>query len=967
VIGLAVVLLLYPSGVLAAEPSIPRIAVETARGNVRAEDVSDVAGSPPVFPVSIRIPIDFADAAARRETDASVAACEAHGLSLWMTTPIPSDERNAEAWRSAFRQWVRAHRAHLSIVELRLPDAPSAVVGFFVRAVATDLRVEAPGARLAIGGPAVETGQLSTLLTRDLAAYVDLLALSPAADVSSLLDSVAAFAPALRAVVTGLDLPSDVESAAAIYASATLNALGTRVVAVCARGDSSALKAAVRAVRPAAALVTGSVDVLDPASAVVRIEGHAEDAASVARRVLFENGSFGTYLFYVAPESPAPLEVSLTVPIEGTPVVTDLIRATGRRAAGYRRDGSTVHVQVPQTGRPMLIDFNADATGEALAARAAVSAIRNLTVEEIIARHRQQMAAQDIVLQHYSAGVRMEQHFRPTVTDPGYDVVSENRYFSAADGVEWEELTFAVNGSRFGSKNRPPFPLLQPEKVLSLPLQLRFSDDYRYQLVGAERVDRFDCYVIKFDPLDGQRSLYRGTVWIDRESFARVKVSAVQTHLGAPVVSNQEDQRYSAVATIDGHPVFVLTTLTARQLIMIAGRNLLVERSVAFTDFKINDPQFAATRLEARRSEHVMYRDTDNGLRYFVKSGDTRIVSDRPTNRAKAAAIGVTIDPSFAFPLPIFGINYLNFAFRNPQTQLAMLFGGVLAAINIQRPKLPHTPFDASIDFFGIAVPSSDRLYDISGEHPAERVITWPLTTGLNLGWQFTPFQKITYQYQFRFDGYHKDTTTSDAFLVPSSTTTNGLGGAYEYKRAGFSWVANGAWFRRTAWKAWGLPDSPSAAAAEAPGRSYVKYSGNLSRDFYIGPFQKLHFNGAFFGGQDLDRFNRYQFGLFDDTRIHGVPASGVRFDELAMGRATYTFDLLQTYRLDVFLDRAWGRDRSATRDWQPLTGVGVAVNLLGPRTTIIRADIGHAFLPAGYRGVGSTVVQILILKPLGS
>jgi hypothetical protein len=967
VIALAGGLSLYASGAVAAGPPIPRIAVEAARDTVKTEELTGVAGSPAAFPVAVRFAVDFADPAARTERDTASAAYVAQGLSLWITTRIPADERNADAWRAAFRQWLRAHRTHLSILELHIPDVPPSTIGFFIRAVATDLRVEAPNAKLAIGGPSVETAQLSTLLTRDLAAYVDLLALSPTADVSKLLDSVAPVAPALLAVVTGLDLPSNPEYAASLYASATLNALGTRVIAVCARGASGALKSAVKAMRPAATLLTGAVDVLDPATAVISVEGAAEDAGSVARLVLFENGSFGTYLFYVAPESPLPLDVSLTVPIEGTPVVFDLVRSTEQRATGYRRQGSVVHVQAPQTGHPMLIDFNTEATGEALAARTAVSAVRNLTVEEIIARHRQQMAAQDVVLQHYSANVRMEQHFRPTVTDAGYDVVTENRYFSGADGVEWEELTFAVNGSRFGSKHRPPFPLLQPEKVLSLPLQLRFSDDYRYRLEGNERVDGIECYVVKFDPIDAQQSLYRGTVWIDRETFARVRVSAVQTHLGAPVVSNQEDQRYSSVASINGHPVFVLTMLTARQLIMIAGRNLLVERSVAFRDFKINDPQFANTRFEARRGEHVMYRDTDKGLRYFVKSGDTRIVSDRPTTRAKAAAIGVTIDPSFAFPLPIFGINYLNFAFRNPETQLAMLFGGVLAAINIQRPKVPHTPFDASLDFFGIAVPSSDRLYDIVGEHPNERVITWPLTTGLNLGWQFTPFQKATFQYQFRLDAYHKDTTTTDDFLVPSSTTTNGWGGAYEYRRAGFSWVANGAWFRRATWKAWGLPGSLTAATAEAPGRDYVKYSGNLSRDFYLSPLQKLHFNGAYFGGTDLDRFNRYQFGLFDDTRIHGVPASGVRFDELSMARATYTFDLLQTYRFDLFLDRAWGRDKTATRDWQPLTGLGVALNLLGPRNTIIRADIGHAFLPVRYRGVGSTVVQILILKPLGS
>ena len=105
-----------------------------------------------------------------------------------------------------------------------------------------------------------------------------------------------------------------------------------------------------------------------------------------------------------------------------------------------------------------------------------------------------------------------------------------------------------------------------------------------------------------------------------------------------------------------------------------------------------------------------MYRDTDQGVRYLVKQGDTRVVSDRSTTHAKAMAIGVLVDPSFAFPLPIFGINYLNFEVAGrSDTQFALLFGGVLAAGNLQRPKIAGTPLDASVDFFGIAVPASDR------------------------------------------------------------------------------------------------------------------------------------------------------------------------------------------------------------------------------------------------------------------
>ncbi|HEY7056086.1 MAG TPA: hypothetical protein VH458_06160 [Vicinamibacterales bacterium] len=951
----------------AAEPRVPRVAVASASDRLLPADVADVLGAPPAFPVSVRLQLDVADAAALRAADKTIADYEARHLKLWLATPMPATERDAEAWRGALRTWLAAHQKSVAILELRLSEQAMAAAPYTIRAASTDLRVAVPNALLAIGG--VPADRIAGLLTRDLAAYVDLVAVTHASDAPQTLSAVAAQAPAVNVVVTGDDLPADPSAAATAYATGAIDALGTRVVALCARGASGTVRAALRAVRPAASLLTGDVDAVDPAASSLRItDAGGAPNPPIAFRLLFENRSFGTYLFYSAAESGGSLDVRLNVPVEGMPTVFDLASGTSNRARGYRRDGAAVQVEAPRTGHPMLIDFNADATGEVLASRAEVTAVRQITVEEIIARHRQQQAAQDAAVDHYQALVRMEQHFRPTLTDPGYDVVTENRYFSSADDVEWEELSFSVNGSRFDPKNRPPFPLLQPEKVLSLPLQLRFSDDYRYRLAGTERVDGFDCYVVKFDPIDQGRSLYRGTVWIDRVSFARVRVSAVQTHLSAPVISNEEDQRYEVATSIDGRPIFLLMSLSARQIVMIAGRNLLVERSVAFRDVKVNDASFLDARGGARKSENVMYRDTDKGVRYYVKSGDTRVVSDRPTTKAKAAAMGVTVDPSFAFPLPIFGINYLNFAFRNPDTQFAMLFGGVLAAINIQRPKVPHTPFDASLDFFGIAVPSSDRVYDGVGEHPAERVITWPLTTGINLGWQYTAFQKAMFQYQFRFDGYHADTTTTDAFVVPSSTLTNGLGGAYEYRRGGYSLVLNGAWYGRASWRPWGLSDPARPdEGLEEPQRTYVRYSGNLSRDFFLGPFQKVHLNGGYFGGERLDRFSRYQFGLFDDTRIHGVPASGVRFDDLAMARGAYTFDLLQMYRFDFFLDQAWGRDLSATRDWQRLTGIGIAFNVRAPYNTILRADVGHAWLPPQYRGIGSTVVQILLLKPLGS
>jgi hypothetical protein len=389
--------------------------------------------------------------------------------------------------------------------------------------------------------------------------------------------------------------------------------------------------------------------------------------------------------------------------------------------------------------------------------------------------------------------------------------------------------------------------------------------------------------------------------------------------------------------------------MSARQILMVAGRNVLVEKTVDFTNFHVNQRDFAEAREAARAGNRVMYKETDQGLRHYIKEGEARIVSTRPSSSVKAMAMGVTIDPSYGFPLPIVGINYLDFEFGSPDTQLALLFGGVLAAGNIQRPKLGSTPLDASVDFFAIAAPSSDRLYGPSGEREDQRVLTWPLSTGVNLGWQYTAFQKAQFQYQFRFDGYVPDRTTSEDFALPPSTITNGFGGAWEYRRAGYSFVTNGTWYRRR--------------SGEQP--TYAKYTASISRDWYFRAIHKIHLNGAWFGGQRLDRFSKYQFGMFDDTRIHGVPASGLRFQELTMARGSYSFNLLDLYRLDLFLEQAWGRDQDVARRWRPVTGLGVAANLRVRWNMILRVEGGKSLLPSGYRDVGSTTLQILLLKPL--
>ncbi len=921
---------------------------------------------PLAFPVAARLRGSFSPDE-RSALDARLEEYASRGIAVWLVVPAPARAEDVDAWRSDLDGLVRTYLSVLQIVEIRFDGQAAALVAYVVRVGATEIRSRGERIQIALGGVSAGTGgALSEAYTAGLAPYLDLVALPPQ-QARAGLDLLARVDSDARVVTTGMVLGTDGDGARRSMLDGVLETLGTAVTAQAWAGTGDVVAAALPALAPLAALITGDTSSLDAAAVSLELSvGPDEVTDSIRHRLLLEGRSFGTYLVYWGDARPEPLSVSLLLPNDGVPVVHDLERTAQRQAAAYARDRDTgvARAQVPLTGGPMLVDFNEGAL-EIFGYRTGVSGELQLSVEEIIARHQLQQRTQDALVQHYTARVRMDQHFRPNMADPGYDVVTDNRYYVAQDGIEWEELSFSVNGATWGS-DRPPFPLLQPEKVLSLPLQLRFTNEYAYRLAGTDRVGDYDCYVVRFEPLVEGSSLFRGSLWIDRRTFARVRVQAVQTQLSAPVVSNEETQTYGPVAAIDGRPIFLFTGLTARQIVLMAGRNILVEKSVAFSDFEINGSGFQRSRASARDSDRVMYRETDLGLRYYVKDGERRVISDRQTSSVRALAMGVTLDPSYSFPLPMVGINYLDFEFGDSSTQLALLFAGVLAAGNVQRPQIGSSPLDASVDFFAIGVPSTDRLIGTGGEREAERVLMWPLSTGLNVGWQYTPFQKATFQYQFRFDAYMRERTTSDTFTVPSSTTTNGLGGAWEYRRGGYSLGLTGTWFGRSSWGEWGEPALPgSDAPGPAPVRAYKKYSASLTRDFFFNVFHKVHLNAAWFGGRDQDRFAKYQFGMFDDTRIHGVPASGLRFENLAMVRGSYSLNVFEQYRLDVFLDRAWGHDRAVADTWQSITGLGAAVNLRAPWNTMLRTDLGKSFLPDYYRDAGSMTLQIMLLKPL--
>ncbi|MCC6165386.1 MAG: hypothetical protein IT182_18735 [Acidobacteria bacterium] len=929
--------------------------------------VFDIDGQAPAPPAGLPVAARVAVAAVDGASDARLALVR--GWPVWLAiTGADADDVDAQAWAVRVRELVTGVPT-LAAVELQVTGADPRRTAFLVKLAAVEIRARSSAVPIVVSG--LTTATRDAVLTSDVAPSVDASAVSSATiDVTADAAWIADRDP--DASLVELDVPLPAEAVSRTFLARELARLGSPIAARGYRVSASDIREVMAVVDRLRDVYAGEMSgVAATGDTLVLRAGEEDVTARHAPRLLFNLATLGTYL---AIETHAPgeqvLDVSIVLPSAGDVVVRDPLSGRDRRATRTTRDdrAQRTHATVVLPGPgSWLLDFNHGAD-TAFVQREDVTGARQLSVEEILARHQARQAVERDASPRYVMNARIQQYFRPSVTDPGFDVITENRFFvDRVEGTEWEEREFSVNGAKFGEP-RPPFPLLQPEKVLTPPLSIELDARYRYRLQGTATVDGRSAWVVAFEPQRGDRSLYKGTVWIDRETYVRLRQQAAQTALTAPVISSDEVQDYAPVRTTSGTEVWLPARIYTQQLMLIAGRNLLVERRTTFDAYAIDPPDFAGQRHEARAGSRTMYKDTDVGVRYFVKEGDGRVVSDVATTRAKALALGVTVDPGFRFPLPIGGINYLNFRFRGrPDTQVAVLFAGVLAAGNIQRPKAIANRIDASIDFFAMAPPSTDRLFTNGGERKEESLLTWPLSTGLNLGWQATTYQRVSGQYLFRFDGYVRDSTTADGYVTPTSTVTNGAGLLYEYRRGGYAVTANGTWWRRASWRPWGEPEAPVQTSP-----TYVKYQATATKVFYLGPFSKLIVNGAWFGGRDLDRFSQYQFGLFDDTKIHGVPSAGVRYGELAMARGQYSFNLLDQYRVDLFVDRAWGRTRGggltglAAVPWEPLTGVGVAFNVRIPRrVAFLRGEIGHSFLPRRYDGLGSTTFQLMLMKPL--
>jgi len=622
---------------------------------------------------------------------------------------------------------------------------------------------------------------------------------------------------------------------------------------------------------------------------------------------------------------------------------------------------------------------------------------RELTAEEIIAFYQQVQKIQDDNLDRWMARGRIDYHFRFAQGGSTIDVSIDTQYFWERGGeLEWEELDYYINGNKVPWKRFPKIPLIQPEKVMTLPLDLTLDKTYVYKLLGREKVGGRQAYVLEFRPADSSApdALYRGRVWIDTTEFYRVKASLVQTQLEAPVLSNEEIDRFSFESDDVGNEFWLLGEIEGQQVWSTAGRNFVVRREVTFVEYDLNPPadRFDERRQLAYDSKNNMMRDTAEGFRYLDPGPDGTRVLKKPAKSQWFAALGAFSSGATGGVQPFAGANYFNFDIAGKNLQLNALIGGVVNFVTLSKPDLAGGKVSATGDLFVSALYFSDNVYFEDEELIEERVDRRSQAFDVRFGFQVAEFVRIDlvggaryWQYDHNEEGQEAINAYNAAvapdqslrFVLPTDHTQGSGEFRFEFNRRGYSLIARTRASVRSEWDEWGLFDEvggdfvvydPSTgqydlANPTTPTDRFAQWSVEAFKEWYFEKFQKVRGEINFMGGRDLDRFSKYQFSLFGSDGLSGFAGTGVRFDEGVIGRFGYSFNLFEVLKLDLLGESAWIRDEVAFEGTRNFSGLGLTANFVGPWKTVYTVNYGYAVASDIPDLQGSQEFFVLVLK----
>ncbi len=919
--------------------------------------LDDLAGDPRLhddatFFVSWTVPLDGT-------ADIEVAdSIRAAGAKPWLrvvfSTPAPLIENldGLESELSALATIVRTTGEDVFLQAVWRPEGGGLTAGdlaYLIKRAAVVVTGAAPGAGFTAGPLPSDPSVLEWLYVEEVAAYMDVLVLAPGETTAEAMATLAELDPGKPVVLDAVGWPHSASSS--LGEVARWAAAGAAITFVDAR---SVEDLDLRSLKIGAREMSGGL-VHDPYS--------DPDGADGAWSFIREDLG----LRVVATRKPGEKRVRLVFPDDQlrAPELVDLTTGEARSVTGVPKDGNFV---VVVDDAPEVVLLRLERTGAAeldgFDEEIEVGGGREMPVEEILRRLQAFEDDQERRLDHYQAQRVFSLRFQGQ--QGSIDVSYAGEFFFRDGDFDWVWSDFYIAGVKWRSRKMPKVPLIQPEKVASLPTDIKFSKYYTFRLRGTEVVDGRDCWILDFKPIEAApgRSLYQGTVWVDREIYTHVRTRVVQVGLEGEVLSNEEIFHYSPVDE-KGQPApwsktsYVLPLrITGQQVFSLLNSTFPVEVDNRFTEIRINGDDFDANREAALASDATMVRDTDDGLRYLNKdkTGDRVVETEFDSSRLFLVG-GVFWDESVDYPLPAIGIDYLDFDFKNTGAQVNAFFAGAFLAANIADPDFLGSRWNAGASINGLFFKGRDELYRDGAVVPEEDVKRRGGNVGLSVGRPLAKFLSLELDYRIRYQQYFRADDTAVDFVLPQDTFTNVLGASLDYNRSGYRVTLAGDVNKRADWEFWGLPGNTEYSPDQ---QQYERWQVNFAKTWWLNKFRKIGLVLEYLDSADTDRFSGYDFGLFGDVTVGGYPSGLVRAERAMGGHLNGGINIFEIIRATAGVDAMWATNQVTGLDNELLAGISIGGTVTLPWQLIMNFDLGYALSGPGK---GDFAVRVFFLK----
>jgi ribosomal protein L24 len=591
-----------------------------------------------------------------------------------------------------------------------------------------------------------------------------------------------------------------------------------------------------------------------------------------------------------------------------------------------------------------------------------------LSVEEIIARWQKYGEAQKQKLENYVSSSFMNLHFESTNVVSAFDISMQiKRFYDRSGQTELAQTALYVNGVKFNNKYEFPLPQLEPEKVLTPPLELKLNENYAYKLLGTEQINGALCFVVGVEPKVQEVTLYSGKIWIDGTTFREVKQTLSQRGDKSNIVANIETQNYELVADGKGNQFNLLHSISEQQTLNAAGRDFLLQRTILFSGYEINASEFSNSVTAERNSQDPMYRDTDHGLRALKKEGNERVLVEDTKKRISSIVGGAMYEGTFNFPIPIAGLTISDFDYRHTGAQLSTFFAGVLLATDLS--KQFGNKYRLSGDLALSAIPGEDRRYTGNTEDTGAEIYAWAESTGVRAAWLATNHLSLTASTYLEYDFFHATSDTSSQYVVPRNGVALLPGLQVRFTDKGYTFTANGTRAQRFAWSQFGCIAAilqPNGCSPPHPLESgYTLYDADVNKDYYFKKFTKGGWDLSYFGGDQQDRFSRYYPSIFSQPNVHGIPSGTDSFDAIAMASVHYGLNVMDIVKIEEMYSYTRARNLEESSHFRKFDGLETRINTPGPFGTLMQSTVSYALDGNIARYNSRWGVLFMIFKPL--